>query len=408
MTLAYILETIGLRIRIIKMKLASLYYGIDNNMISFIPHGGMYDNGYDIFNYKSDNALALLKYMIVTYGARYKYRLACDFRQYTTLRNRMKSSYPDIDIDCFPLFQGDKSDYLIHKDLVKSKYIFMSESRPLYFKSKKNEVVFLNYFIPFKNDYGKRVMYKQTYENLFDASYTTSLLNSYIISTDYELSLSKFKTLGFSRNDELLKPYSCKFLDDDIKNSVDYDVRKVILYTPTHRDYEKNSTKKRGIMGFDIDLRKLEEFLYKNGCVLVCKLHSAQNKEVFDGSVPRGLFIYKANPHYGLCELMQKSDILITDYTSAYFDYILLDRPVLFNYYDIDIYERTRGFSYDPLNAILAGDIFTDEKSFYDKMQNVINGSDVFAEKRRFVRDLVHKYCDINSSQRICNEIFSE
>jgi CDP-glycerol glycerophosphotransferase (TagB/SpsB family) len=408
MALSHFFYSIGFRLRIIWLRIMGQLLRQEDNLVSFIPHGGMYDNGYDVFNYKSDNALALLNYMITTYGSRFKYRLACDLRQYSSLKERIKLEYPNVDTDCFPFFQGLNSSFKLHKDLVKSKYIFMSESTPLYFKSKSNRVFFLNYFIPFKNDYGMRVMYKQTYNELFDLSYTTSLLNSYIISTDYELPLRKFRNLGFSRNDELLKPYSCQSLDDDIRKSVNYEVKKVILYTPTHRDYEKKTTKKRGIMGFDIDMRRLEDFLSQNGCVLVCKLHSAQNKEVFEEKIPRGIFVYKSNPFYGLCELMQRSDFLITDYTSAYFDYILLDRPVLFNYYDLDIYEKTRGFSYDPLNAILAGDIFTDEESFYEKMQNVINGSDTFAEKRRFVRDLVHKYTDTFSSKRICNDVFGE
>lgn len=406
MALYSILKTIGIRFRILWLKIQGVVISKDNNMISFIPHGGMFDNGYDVFNYKSDNALALLHYMIIEHGISYKYRLACDKRQYDVLQNRLKTEFPNIDIDCFPLFQGEGSDFVIHKDLIKSKFIFMAESRPLYFKNSYHKVFFLNYFIPFKNDYGMREMYRQKYNDLFDGSFTTSLINSYILSTDYNIPLSKFETLGFSRNDELLKPYSCEVLDTDIKNCVDYEVKKVILYTPTHRDYEKKSKVKRGVMGFDIDITKLEDFLRKNNCVLVCKLHSAQNKEVFDGSIPQGIFIYKPNSSYGLCELMQKSDFLITDYTSAYFDYLLLDKPVLFNYYDLDLYKKTRGFSYDPLESILAGDIFSDEDSFYKTVKCVIDGGDSFSSKRLFVRNLVHKYIDSNSSRRICRFVF--
>ena len=54
----------------------------ETDTLAFIPHGGMYANGYDLFNYKSDNCLSFLHYLIVRFGSKYKYRLACDIRQY--------------------------------------------------------------------------------------------------------------------------------------------------------------------------------------------------------------------------------------------------------------------------------------------------------------------------------------
>ncbi len=391
------------RIRILYLRIMGIIVVKDKKMISFIPHGGMFDNGYDLFNYKSDNALCLLHYMIKTYGNKYKYRLACDKRQYDNLHKRIKLEFSDIDIDCFPYFQGKLSHVVRHNDLLRSKIIFMSEGYPLYFKTKSVKVYFLNYFVPFKNDYGKRSLFLQKFETLFDGSFSTSRINSYIVSTDYDMSFSKFQIMGFPRNDELLQSYSCRKLDDDIKKACNYTVKTVILYTPTHRDYERNSDKKRSLLGFKVDERRLSEFLKNNQCLLICKLHSAQNVSVIDGKLPDGILLYQSNCYYGLCELMQRADCLITDYTSAYFDFILLDRPVLFNFYDYKLYEETRGFTYDPLEPLLAGDIFCDEESFFEKLHNTINSADIYAEKRGFVRKMMHKYTDTNSSERICH-----
>lgn len=135
--------------------------------------------------------------------------------------------------------------------------------------------------------------------------------------------------------------------------------------------------------------------------VIVCKLHSAQMRNIISSDVPYGIILYDKEWNLGLCELMQASDALITDYTSAYFDYLLLDRPVLFNFYDFDKYKEYRGFSYDPLDPILAGDVYNNEKSFFEGLDRIVRQEDNWSENRHFVRNLVHKYQDIGSSSRI-------
>ncbi len=403
------IDTIRFNAKILFLKMMGILTRKDPFMISFIPHGGMLYNGYDIFNYKSDNALTLLHFMIEKYGRKYKYRVACDSLQYNELKKKIQSVYCNIDVACFPLFEGGKYRIKYIKDLIKSKYIFTAEGHPQYYKSKNQLLFYISYYIPFKNDYIKgKGLYMQTYESLFNECISTSNLYSYITSTVFHVSFDKFKVLGFPRDDELLKPYNCKALDDYINQSVDYRVNRVILYTPTHRDYERGSTLNRDFLGIKIDKQELESFLIRNKCVIICKLHSAQNSRVYRNEEIKGVLFYHASKDFGLCELLQKADVLITDYTSTYFDYLLLDRPVLFDFYDYNIYAETRGFSYDPLEPILAGDVVKDENTFFNALQDIIDGKDKYAEKRKFVRDLQHKYIDTKSSERICNYIFGK
>lgn len=374
----------------------------EDDMLAFIPHGGMYANGYDLFNYKSDNCLAFLHYLIERCGAKYKYRLACDFQQYDDLSRKLKLEYPSIDVKCFSFF-GINLKPAHCKELMKSSIIFTAEGYPLPFKKTSQTVVFLSYFIPFKNDYQCHHDDQMDFNLVFDYCISSSLIYSNIVAHTYHVEFDKFKVLGFPRDDELLSKYSCSELDNVIHNSVDYDVRKILLYCPTHRDYEEQSNSKRSVLGFMFDKGIMESFLRENGLLIICKLHSHQNEAVVSDDIPYGVIIHKSTKSYGLCELMQKADVLITDYTSTYFDYLLLDKPVLFNFYDYQIYQESRGFSYDPLEPILAGDIFCDEKSFYEVCSKVLGVDDCYSEKRRWVRDLQHKYIDAKSSDRIFN-----
>ena len=72
----------------------------------------------------------------------------------------------------------------------------------------------------------------------------------------------------------------------------------------------------------------------------------------------------------------------MTDYSSAYIDWLLLDKPVVFNFYDLKTYEKTRGLSIHPITRICAGEIFTDEESFYGAIEKTLAYPDAFSEKR--------------------------
>ena len=374
----------------------------EENTLAFIPHGGMYANGYDLFNYKSDNCLAFLHYLIERFGSKYKYRLACDIRQYDELSERIKSELPHIDIKCFPFF-GLNLRPAHYQELMKCSVIFTAEGYPLPFKSPEQKVVFLSYFIPFKDDYKYHSTDQEDYNSFLDLCISTSSIYSNIVSHTYKVDFGKFKILGFPRDDELLTFKPCPELESWLASSIKYKPRMVLLYTPTHRDYEISKDKARGILGFEFDQNRMESFLSRNQIVIICKIHTAQNHKAISDTLPSGILLHYPSPEYGLCELMQYADCLITDYTSTYFDFLLLDRPVLFNFYDLEKYEKTRGFSYDPLNPILAGDIFTDEDSFYEVCRKLLVVGDSYGEKRKWVRDLQHKFVDVNSSDRIYN-----
>jgi hypothetical protein len=386
-----------------------LFVPTNPKVIVFMPRGGgMTVDGYDYFNYTSDNALALMHYMVERYGNSFIYKLACDASQYEELHQKLRN-IKEVDIDCFPCFSYEKP-FSFKKllPLLQGKYIFMSEIIPIYTKKRNQKVVFLNYFVPFKDDYGYRFLPLQKFESLIDYSITTSLLSSYIISTVYKISLSKCISLGFSRNDCLLTFNGNNALDDFLEQSVDYKVKHVLLYTPTHRDYERGKTDERELLGFDIDYKKLDVVLRENSAIIICKIHSAQNKKVIDFKLPKGIVLYSSNTDFTLCELMQRADCMITDYTSTYFDYLLLDRPVLFNFYDYDVYKKSRGFSYDPLEPFMAGDVFNDEESFFKSIIDFFNGVDIHKEERHIIRDIHHKFKDNKTSERICNLFFEK
>ena len=83
--------------------------------------------------------------------------------------------------------------------------------------------------------------------------------------------------------------------------------------------------------------------------------------------------------------------ILITDYSSTYIDYLLLDRPVIFYDFDYDSYiekDREMYFSYDEVTPGIKAGTFDE---LMEGMRQIVSGTDDFKADRKKVRDLF--YC---------------
>lgn len=120
--------------------------------------------------------------------------------------------------------------------------------------------------------------------------------------------------------------------------------KKVILYAPTWRDNEYYEVGKYKF-NLKLDLQKMKEILGDEYIILM-RMHYLV-AESMDISAYEG-FARDVSKHEDIRELYLISDILITDYSSVFFDYANLKRPMLFYVYDIDSYrDNLRGFYFD-------------------------------------------------------------
>ena len=69
-------------------------------------------------------------------------------------------------------------------------------------------------------------------------------------------------------------------------------------------------------------------------------------------------FVIDVSSHPDMNELMLASDVLVTDYSSAMYEFALLGRPMAFFAPDHEAYEAERGFYFDYATG-LPGPIFT-------------------------------------------------
>jgi len=136
--------------------------------------------------------------------------------------------------------------------------------------------------------------------------------------------------------------------------------KRVILYAPTFRGDSVTDARATD----DLDLDRMREALGDDHVLLV-RLHPFVRARTVIGPRLAG-FAIDASDHPDINELMLVSDVLVTDYSSAIYEFSLLGRPMAFFAPDYEAYERERGFYFDYRTGV-PGPIFetTDELATY-------------------------------------------
>ncbi len=149
---------------------------------------------------------------------------------------------------------------------------------------------------------------------------------------------------GYPRNDFLYNYTKQDVSKIKEKLNINDIKKKVILYAPTWRDNQHQS----GI-GYtyktEVDFEKLQKELGQDYIILFRAHYLVANE--FNFEKYKG-FIYDVSKFDDINELYIVSDMLITDYSSVFFDYANLKRPIIFYMYDFEQYKDSiRGFYID-------------------------------------------------------------
>lgn len=99
-------------------------------------------------------------------------------------------------------------------------------------------------------------------------------------------------------------------------------------------------------------------------------------------------------------ELMMCADVMITDYSSVFFEYLLLNRPIIFFASDYADYADKRGYYLD--YSELPGIIIKEKTSLDDAVWAAVNNdTDDMKIRRQKFKELYMSSCDGNATDRI-------
>lgn len=221
-----------------------------------------------------------------------------------------------------------------------------------------------------------------------------------VFSRAFSISPEKIIESGSPRNDFLVRNNENKELINEIKTKYNIPLdKKVVLYAPTWRD-DQYFSKAKYKFNTALDLAKLKDSLAED-YVVILRMHYL----VADNIDLTGYENFAFNISSGdITQLYLISDILITDYSSVYFDFAVLRRPMIFFMYDMDDYrDRLRGFYLD-VNTTMPGPIVQTNEDLITEIKNTNSNND---QLLRFL-DMFCKLEDGNATKRVCDVVFKE
>lgn len=208
---------------------------------------------------------------------------------------------------------------------------------------------------------------------------------------------------GYPRND-FLSNYT-----QDAITAIKYNLninnienKKIILYAPTWRDNQHTSG-----VGYtykmDVDFDLLQKELGNDYIILFRAHYFVANS--FDFNKYRG-FVYDVSNYENINDLYVISDMLITDYSSVFFDYAILKRPIIFYMYDLKEYqEDIRGFYIDLKE--LPGNIIENEKDLVKEI-NKLSEHFEYDERYKKFTEKFNSLEDGNATKRVLEKIINK
>lgn len=244
-------------------------------------------------------------------------------------------------------------------------------------------------------------------ENEIDWNFELSSKNDYLIGTSefgrmvfssiFSMPLYRVKQYPQARYKWLFENNGKSNLSKILKKDLSI-YNKIIMYAPTFKSglgRDDATINTNNVLNLNNYVeQKLIEFLEKNNILLVVKLHpSEQNKikEIQTNNIIELKDEDMLNEFITINEVLDGIDLLISDYSSIYVDYINLTRPVLFLNTDKEEYIKNRGIIFNSLDFWwMAGPKVHDIDMFIIETEKLLNDGEYYNNERKLFNELVN------------------
>ncbi|MCC5854436.1 MAG: CDP-glycerol glycerophosphotransferase family protein [Idiomarina sp.] len=200
----------------------------------------------------------------------------------------------------------------------------------------------------------------------------------------------RFLALGYPRNDAFLQAAAERCWANTPATQRPQDVINATgnlwVYMPTYRDSGEF------VMPFSLDAMQAlceshqRTLLLKFHPFVATKVISEFNLTAAEHQVtplPQHPNILLFPTRMNVYPWLAEADLLITDYSSVAFDFLLADKPILFFQYDRDAYYASRGEFTVPATDFAAGPVVEDETTLFQELTQIADGSaDTHKEQR--------------------------
>lgn len=230
---------------------------------------------------------------------------------------------------------------------------------------------------------------------------STSPFFTKILSKAFNVPTQMCLECGYPRNDALLQkgvskphPLYQNLVDEKNKGKT------ILGYFPTFRD--KKVSTPWGLSCKNQYLQ-LNDFFKRHNVLIVTKDHFAEKK----------YRNYMLNDHINLApqediyNLLPALDILVTDYSSIYFDFLLLDRPIILYMYDLDYYQKEDRGLIDGYKNLLLPSVALNFPMLLSEIEDAIKNPERYFNERHEIAMKSFSCIDDKSSSRLYESLVS-
>ncbi|MFW6320245.1 MAG: CDP-glycerol glycerophosphotransferase family protein [Halohasta sp.] len=220
----------------------------------------------------------------------------------------------------------------------------------------------------------------------------------------FDLDRSQVLATGYPRTDALFESIQ----DADVAPETDSydwiaslaDQRTIVSYVPTFRkNYGTDYGTPFGEAGLDFE--RLDRLCDAEGAALLVKLHP---QEEYDPAIADYDHVHVLPQGLDLMPILKHTDVLVTDYSSAYMDFLLLDRPVVFYAYDREAYVEQTGLYFE-YEAVTPGPVVETGDGLVETLRRTLRGDDAYRDARADLRERFYAHGDGNASKRLFDSI---
>ena len=324
-----------------------------------------------------DNIRTLYQYLVDN-GFQDKYEIVCASNNFYHLKKDNRVKFVSI-------YRG-----LYY--FLTSKYFFYSFGKYPIKPSRNQMVVNLWHGMPLKKIGNLESGMENIDYNFFTKLVSSSDLFTPIMKAAFKAKDNQMLLVGNIRNDEL-------FEEKKDKN---------IIWMPTYRN-SKNYHDSQDAFIFSLDkleFNKINKILEEYEYHLYIKLHPLEESQFkFKNNYSKIHMLTEdiISQYYGtLYKFLGTTSALITDYSSVFLDYYLLNRPVAFTINDYEEYKEKRGFVFVDVKSLMVGPTISNLDELLKFLLSVMKSEDEFYIERNKVNSIV------NSIQRDFTKILLE
>lgn len=172
----------------------------------------------------------------------------------------------------------------------------------------------------------------------------------------------------------------------------------VVLYAPTFREAMNDP-----FADGTVDPERLSAMARSLGALVLVKLHPWMHGRLAPFELPGVRLVAPASDIY---PLLRRVDALVTDYSSIFFDFLLLDQPVVFFAHDLARYLEQERAMYFDYGEMTPGPKVATLAALEDALRSALSGDGEWRARREHVRGLVFEHRDGHASQRLLDELF--